>query len=307
MLRSEDLKIIKEISPNAYSFLCSQLSPDTPEGRYDLGEGCYVSVETYTTFKRTERKYENHHDYVDVQIVLSGEEIIEIAPVQELRCISEYNAERDIAFYNISFKGMQRVLKEGECLFIYPGQAHIPCLTNKKKYRVKKAVIKIPTKKLKKLFVMDIDGTLTDGKIYISETGELFKSFNVKDGYGISTILPLNAYIPVVITGRNSEIVKQRCKELGIAELIQNCKDKKKALLDIAAKHGIFPDENGMLPRVVYVGDDIPDYECMMIAEIKACPADAVEEIKRIATYVCKNKAGDGAVREFIERLVKQQ
>ena len=92
----EALKIINEISPNAYSFLCSQLSPDTPEGRYDLADGCYVSVETYTTFNRSERKYENHHDYVDVQIVLSGEEIIEIAPVQALRCTDEYNAEKDI-------------------------------------------------------------------------------------------------------------------------------------------------------------------------------------------------------------------
>ena len=157
------------------------------------------------------------------------------------------------------------------------------------------------------LFVMDIDGTLTDGKIYISETGELLKAFNVKDGYGISTLLPAKGYIPVVITARNSEIVKQRCKELGIIEIVQNCKYKKNALLDIAAKHRIFPNEKGILPRVVYVGDDVPDYESMLLAEIKACPADAVEEIKKISDYICKNRAGDGAVREIIEWLLKNR
>ena len=159
---------------------------------------------------------------------------------------------------------------------------------------------------MNKLFVMDVDGTLTDGKIYISETGELFKAFNVKDGYGISNILPSNGYIPIIITGRNSYILEQRCKELGITTIIQNCKDKKKCLLDIATKFEIHLNKSGILPGVAYIGDDIPDYEGMIISETKACPADAVEEIKEIADYVCKRKAGDGAVREFIEWLVKK-
>ena len=157
---------------------------------------------------------------------------------------------------------------------------------------------------MKKLFVMDVDGTLTDGKIYISETGELFKAFNVKDGYGISNILPSNGYIPVVITGRSSVIVVQRCKELGVAEIIQSCKDKKKALLDIAVKYGLYPNEKGVLTGVVYIGDDIPDLECIKSAEISACPANAVEEVKKIASYICEKPAGDGAVREFIDWVI---
>ena len=126
-----------------------------------------------------------------------------------------------------------------------------------------------------KLLFMDVDGTLTDGKIYIGPNGEEFKAFNVKDGYAIGTILPKAGIIPVIITGRESEIVKRRCEELSIANLRQNVRDKKVAMLEIAKSFEIVPNDREMLVGIAYVGDDDPDYECMKMAELSGCPADA--------------------------------
>ena len=81
-----------------------------------------------------------------------------------------------------------------------------------------------------KILIMDVDGTLTDGSIYMGEYKEILKKFDVKDGYGIKNILPENGIIPVIITGRNSDILQNRCKELGIKDVIQGCSDKKNEL-----------------------------------------------------------------------------
>ena len=88
-----------------------------------------------------------------------------------------------------------------------------------------------------KLFVMDVDGTLTDGKIYMGENGEIMKAFDVKDGYGIAHILPKLGIIPVIITGRESQIVASRAAELGITEICQGATDKSKTLKRIAEKY----------------------------------------------------------------------
>ena len=84
-----------------------------------------------------------------------------------------------------------------------------------------------------KIFAMDVDGTLTDGKIHISEKGELYKSFNVKDGLGIKILIE-NNILPMIITGRTSEIVVKRAKELGITHIYQNIKDKKNFLENLS-------------------------------------------------------------------------
>ena len=85
-----------------------------------------------------------------------------------------------------------------------------------------------------KLFVMDVDGTLTDGMIYMGARGELFKAFNIKDGAGINLILPKYDIVPVIITARQSEMLKERCAEIHISELYQNCTDKLAKLREIA-------------------------------------------------------------------------
>lgn len=150
---------------------------------------------------------------------------------------------------------------------------------------------------------MDVDGTLTDGKIYISDTGEILKVFSVKDGYGINIILKEHGIVPIVITGRSSRITANRCEEIGIDMYFQNIDDKFTKMLEILKEKNINFNE------VAYIGDDLNDYECMKyISEnggIVGCPNDAVDEIKEISEYISKNNGGSGAVRDFIEWLVK--
>ena len=105
-----------------------------------------------------------------------------------------------------------------------------------------------------KYLVMDVDGTLTDGKIYMGAHGEMMKAFNIKDGCGIHDIAIPGGIIPVIITGRTSEIVKKRCGELGIQQVYQGIKNKIEQLNSIA-------DD---LSQVAYIGDDINDLSCMI-------------------------------------------
>ena len=144
-----------------------------------------------------------------------------------------------------------------------------------------------------KMLVMDVDGTLTDGKIY----GEVMKAFNVKDGYGIARILPELGVTPVIITGRTSKIVESRARELHIKELHQGIDDKLGKLKSIAGRLGVKPEE------IAYIGDDENDLECIQFAGIGAVPSDAEQEVKMQAEHICKRPGGHGAVREFIDYL----
>jgi len=154
--------------------------------------------------------------------------------------------------------------------------------------------------KLKKieLFIMDIDGTLTDGKIYISNSGEEIKAFNIKDGMGIK-LLQKYSIIPVIITGRTSEIVNIRAKELDVHEIFQGVKSKLEVYQQLKRKYN-FEDDN-----VAYIGDDINDLEIMKRVGVKFAVNDAVEEVRQIADYVAKHKGGEGAVREAIDWILK--
>lgn len=148
-----------------------------------------------------------------------------------------------------------------------------------------------------KMLVMDVDGTLTDGRIYIGAKGEMMKAFDVKDGYAI-VHLKQKGILPVIITGRNSEIVQERAKELKITELYQGVNDKLTQLKAVAEKYQITPDE------IAYIGDDLNDLECIQYCGLSACPQDSVQEVKKIVEYVCSNLGGHGAVREFIDEII---
>ena len=150
-----------------------------------------------------------------------------------------------------------------------------------------------------KLLIMDVDGTLTDGRIYVGADGELMKAFDVKDGYGIIH-LEQHGITPVIITGRESEIVRKRASELGITELYQGVSDKLTQLKRIAEKYQAIPDE------IAYIGDDLNDLDCIHYCGVTACPADALEDVKRCVDYVCNRNGGRGAVREFISLLLKK-
>lgn len=147
---------------------------------------------------------------------------------------------------------------------------------------------------------MDVDGTLTDGKIYMGENGEIMKAFSVKDGYVINHILKPKGIVPIVITARNSKIVQNRCNELGIKEVYQGKVDKLSTIKQVVGEN--------RYDECVYFGDDILDLKCMIpIKEaggIIGCPADAIQEIKAVCDYVCVSKAGEGALREFVEWLI---
>ena len=149
-----------------------------------------------------------------------------------------------------------------------------------------------------KMLVMDVDGTLTDGKIYMGETGEVCKAFNIKDGYGIHDILLPVGIIPVIITGRQSKIVENRCRELGITEIHQGVKDKVEKLREVVSKFGVG------LENVAYIGDDLNDMPCMEAVKeaggLVGCPADAVRAVREFSDYIATARGGEGAVREFI-------
>lgn len=152
-----------------------------------------------------------------------------------------------------------------------------------------------------KFLVLDVDGTLTDGKIYMGQDGELAKAFDIKDGCGILLELPRFGIIPVIITARESRILKNRCAELNIQELHQGVKDKLSKLREIVSKY------ETDLSAVAYAGDDLPDIPCMEAVKQSGgavlCPADAIPEIRALADFVSGCRAGEGAVRDMIRYL----
>lgn len=154
-----------------------------------------------------------------------------------------------------------------------------------------------------KILVMDVDGTLTDGKVYVGNDGELFKTFHIKDGYGIKNMLPAADIVPVIITGRSSRCLENRCRELGIVQLYQGIENKRLCLEKILDFMEI------AYSNVAYIGDDINDFDCMTYVKkaggLVGCPADAVNQIGEIADYKCVTNGGEGAVREFIEWIFK--
>jgi len=149
-----------------------------------------------------------------------------------------------------------------------------------------------------KLLAMDVDGTLTDGKVHISSAGELYKSFDIKDGYGIKNLLPTAGIVPAIVTGRDSIIVESRARELGVADIFQNVTDKAAAIRELAESYGF------RMKEAAFIGDDLSDLPAMKICGVSACPADAAAAVKAAADYICKRNGGDGAVREFIEWLI---
>lgn len=149
-----------------------------------------------------------------------------------------------------------------------------------------------------KFLIMDVDGTLTDGKIYMGNTGELCKAFDAKDGLGISMLAIPNGIEPIILTGRMSNIVVNRCKELGIQRIYQGIRDKKSELCK----------QIDDLSVAAYIGDDLNDLECMQMIKthggIIGCPADAASAVIKIADFVSPHDGGSGAVRDFIEWII---
>lgn len=159
-----------------------------------------------------------------------------------------------------------------------------------------------------RFLVMDVDGTLTDGKIYMGVDGEMMKAFDVKDGCGIKDILPQYGIVPIIITARNSKILENRCRELEIEQLYQGIRKKREKLDELLKQFSAMDGVGYSYVNVAYVGDDILDLRCMepikAAGGIIGCPADAVKQVLTCADFVSSQNGGNGAVREFIEWLI---
>ncbi|MDD3816581.1 MAG: HAD-IIIA family hydrolase [Thiovulaceae bacterium] len=150
-----------------------------------------------------------------------------------------------------------------------------------------------------KLIVLDVDGCLTEGKIIYDNNGLESKQFNVKDGFGIKSWMRLGHEV-AIITGRESQIVSNRAKELGIKHLYQGVKDKFGALEELLQTLNI-PIES-----VAAIGDDLNDYKMLQKVGRSFAPADAVAEVRQGVQTILSRKGGDAAVREMIDLLAEE-
>lgn len=145
--------------------------------------------------------------------------------------------------------------------------------------------------------MLDVDGTLTDGTIWIGQSGEAMKGFSVHDGFGL-TLLRQAGLKLAIVTGRRSAIVEARAVELGITTVVQGVADKAGAMCDLAQRFGL------QVGAIACIGDDWPDLPAFAIAGLAAAPAGAAAPVLAAAHWVSTRPAGAGAVREFAEWLL---
>lgn len=149
------------------------------------------------------------------------------------------------------------------------------------------------------LIVLDVDGTLTDGKIIYTSDGDEMKNFDVKDGLAVASWTKKFNKKAAIITGRKSRLLERRAKELGITHLYQGIEDKEGMLEHIMEK------ENLSWENVAVIGDDLNDYRMLKKAALSFAPNDAVKEIRELVNVVCQKNGGCGAVREMVEYILK--
>jgi len=147
---------------------------------------------------------------------------------------------------------------------------------------------------------LDVDGVLTDGTVQVNEAGDQLRTFSIKDGYAIQLAVKKGLYI-AVITGGNSQGVYKRLQGLGVKEVFMGESNKEKKMHELLQKHGI------ALGDALFMGDDIPDLDCMKKVGLAVCPLDAVEEIKQVSAYISPFKGGAGCVRDVLEKILKLQ
>jgi 3-deoxy-D-manno-octulosonate 8-phosphate phosphatase (KDO 8-P phosphatase) len=149
-----------------------------------------------------------------------------------------------------------------------------------------------------KAFAFDVDGVFTNGTVFLHPEGEFLRMMNIKDGYAVQYCIK-QGYPLAVITGGNSDIVKTRFLNLGVTDVYLKSSDKYQNYDDFRLKYHLEHK------NILYMGDDLPDYEIMKHAGIPTCPADAVEEIKEISKYISDKNGGQGCVRDVIEQVLR--
>jgi len=149
-----------------------------------------------------------------------------------------------------------------------------------------------------KFLALDIDGVLTDGGVYLTEKGDLFKKFNVKDGVGIRQIVKSGVVVGFISAGKSQKLLQARAKMLGVQYVYAGDDEKLIVLNKWCDKLKIHLDD------VAYVGDDVNDSVIISAVGFSACPKDATEKIKEIVDVVLEKKGGEGCVREFIDNYL---
>lgn len=151
-----------------------------------------------------------------------------------------------------------------------------------------------------KALVFDVDGVLSANTIPMDAEGQPLRTLNIKDGYAIQLAVKMGLQMGI-ITGGKGEQVRMRYEYLHVQHIYIASSVKVKDLYDLMQKAGVQPEE------VLYMGDDIPDFEVMQIVGLPVCPADAAPEIKAISKYVSPCNGGYGAARDVIEQVLKAQ
>ena len=151
-----------------------------------------------------------------------------------------------------------------------------------------------------KIMIFDIDGVFTDGGMYYTDSDEVGRKFNAKDGLGIR-LLQQTDVIPIILTGRKSKAVSKRAEVLKIKFVYQNVKNKLKKLMEIAQNFDVD------LTKIIYVGDDWNDFPVLEKVGLPICVKSSPDEIKSICKFVTTKNGGDGAVREAIEFVLKRE
>jgi len=149
-------------------------------------------------------------------------------------------------------------------------------------------------------FIFDYDGVLTDGSVIMTSQGEGYRISNVKDGYALQLAVK-NGYRVAVISGAVSKSLEHRMKALNVTDVFMGVENKIILFKEYLAKHDLKPEQ------VLYMGDDIPDYEVMLACGLPACPSDAAEEIRKISKCISHFNGGKGCARDVIEQVLKVQ
>lgn len=152
-----------------------------------------------------------------------------------------------------------------------------------------------------KIVITDNDGVLTDTGVYFSDKGEAFKRYSIRDGMGVERLRKYAGIETIIITGEESGSVKARARKLNIKEYYLGVKKKAEILPQIMKKNSVKPE------NIAFIGDDSNDFELMKLVGFRATPADGMSFIKEMADYVCMNKGGHGAFREFAELILAFQ
>lgn len=149
-------------------------------------------------------------------------------------------------------------------------------------------------------FMLDVDGVLSDGMVLTLPDGEQVRRMNIKDGYALQHAIKKGYHISI-ISGGTSESVRKRLNTLGITEVNLGCKNK------IAVFEKLKEQFSLRTEQILYMGDDIPDYQVMQKVGFAACPKDAAAEIKEISDYISPKKGGEGCVRDVLEQVLRLQ